>query len=90
MNLSSCPHCSSDRVHRSRRRGFTEHALSLLGLRIRRCHACSLRFAQFGATVILIPDARRFLLRLALVSLALLALALVLALLSFASSALVG
>ena len=39
-----CPRCGSTRVYCSHRRGLLERWLSLVGLKIRRCHACNLRF----------------------------------------------
>jgi len=74
-----CPRCGSDRVHRSHRRGSLEHVLRLAGFKIRRCHACGLRFTRFGGSVIVISDLRRALLRIAQITLALVAAALVLA-----------
>lgn len=65
-----CPRCGSTRVHRSRRRGFTEHALSLVGLKMRRCHACGLRFTRLGDSVILPTDVSRGLRRLRQLALA--------------------
>ena len=42
-----------------------------MGLRIRRCHACGLRFTRFGGSVILIADLERTLRRLAQLAVAL-------------------
>jgi len=53
--------------------------LRLAGFKIRRCHACGLRFTRFGGSVIVISDLRRALLRIAQITLALVAAALVLA-----------
>jgi hypothetical protein len=66
-------------VYRSHRRGFTERALSLAGLKIRRCHACNLRFARFGGSVALVQDVQRVLRRLAQLALVLLGAAFILA-----------
>jgi len=43
--------------------------LSLVGLKIRRCHACNVRFTRFGASTLFIQDGERALRRLALVGL---------------------
>jgi len=74
-----CPRCGSRRVYRSHRRGFIEHALALLGLKMRRCHACHLRFTRLGGSVLLVSDIERLLRRLALAALVLAGLALSLA-----------
>ena len=42
-----CPNCSSVRVHRSKRRGFTDSLFATLGAVIRRCHDCGERQAWF-------------------------------------------
>jgi hypothetical protein len=44
----SCPHCQSDRVHRSHRHGARDHLLHALGAEIRRCHECRSRHAAFA------------------------------------------
>ena len=64
-----CPRCGSPRVYRSHRRGLLERLLSLVGLKIRRCHACNLRFTRFGGSTLVIEDCERALRRLALVGL---------------------
>jgi hypothetical protein len=46
-------------VYRSQRRGATERALSLLGLKIRRCHDCDLRFTRLGSSAIWIENVER-------------------------------
>lgn len=43
-----CPKCGSNRLHRSRRRGLIDGALSRLGGEIRRCHDCGSRRCWFG------------------------------------------
>jgi len=55
----SCPCCGSTRGYRSDRRGFTERALSLPGLKIRRCPAGPVRFTGLGGSVILAEEVRR-------------------------------
>jgi hypothetical protein len=47
-----CPKCSSQRIHRSHRKGITEHVLRVFGLRSRRCHECSARFVTLGDSVV--------------------------------------
>lgn len=64
-----CPRCGSTRVHSSHRRGLLERFLSLVGLKIRCCHACNLRFTRFGGSTLFIEDGERALRRLALVGL---------------------
>ena len=64
-----CPQCGAKRVYRSQRRGFTERALALVGLKIRRCHACDLRFTRLGGSVLQMADVERLLRRLALMAL---------------------
>ncbi len=39
-----CPHCRSGRCRRSRRRSWTDYAISMTGLRPWRCRACHIRF----------------------------------------------
>jgi hypothetical protein len=56
-------------VYRSHRRGLLERLLSLVGLKIRRCHACNVRFTRFGGSTLFIEDGERALRRLALVGL---------------------
>lgn len=73
-----CPRCGSDRVYRSRRRDSLERALKIFGLKIRRCHACNLRFTRFGGSVIVISDLRRILRRICQIALAVAGAALVL------------
>ncbi len=43
-----CPHCKSNRIHRSHRRGAIDQLLSRVGAQIRRCHDCRHRYAFFG------------------------------------------
>jgi hypothetical protein len=44
---SHCPHCTGDKVHRSRRRGFFEHwILRMTGRRPYRCVGCGYRYYQ--------------------------------------------
>jgi hypothetical protein len=43
-----CPHCGSDRLHRSHRRGAVERFLSAFGAQVRRCHSCRSRQAWFA------------------------------------------
>jgi hypothetical protein len=74
-----CPLCGASRVYRSHRRGFTERLLALAGFKIRRCHACNVRFIRFGRSTILIADATRALRQLFLLALLLAGLAAVLA-----------
>jgi hypothetical protein len=57
--VSSCPRCKDENVHRSRRRGPIEYLISLVGFRIRRCHACNLRFATLGDSTLLTADVRK-------------------------------
>jgi len=58
-----CPSCGAPRVYRSRRKGITEHLFSIVGARIRRCHACNVRFALLFNSAIFIDDGRRALRR---------------------------
>jgi len=60
---SACPNCGALNVHRSHRKGITEHLLAIVGARIRRCHACNARFARLFNSAVYIDDARRALLR---------------------------
>jgi hypothetical protein len=60
---SHCPNCGALSVHRSRRKGITEHLLAVVGARLQRCHACNARFARLFNSAIYIEDARRALLR---------------------------
>jgi hypothetical protein len=57
----SCPKCNSQRIHRSHRKGVTEHAVRVFGLRSRRCHECSARFVTLGQSAILRNDVERVL-----------------------------
>jgi predicted RNA-binding Zn-ribbon protein involved in translation (DUF1610 family) len=43
-----CPHCGSNRLHRSHRRGAIERFLSVFGAQVRRCHSCKARQAWFA------------------------------------------
>jgi len=63
---SPCPSCGALNVHRSHRRGMTESLLAIVGAKIRRCHVCNVRFARFFNSAVYIGDARRALLRIAL------------------------
>ena len=63
---SPCPSCGALSVHRSHRKGITEHLLAVIGGRIRRCHACNARFARVFSSAVYIDDARHVLLRAAL------------------------
>ncbi len=51
-----CPHCGSDRLHQSHRRGGIERVLTVLGGKIRRCHSCRARHSWFGLTAIRLGD----------------------------------
>ncbi|MGD0013665.1 MAG: hypothetical protein ABSD56_04455 [Bryobacteraceae bacterium] len=73
-----CPNCGAPAVRRSHRKGFTERVLSLVGARVRRCHACNVRFARLFSSTVYIDDARRALRRASLVLLMLAGSALVL------------
>jgi hypothetical protein len=75
---SICPSCGAPGVHRSHRKGFTERLLALVGARVRRCHACNVRFARLFSSTVYIDDARRVLRRVSLVFLMLAGAALVL------------
>jgi len=77
---SPCPNCGSASVHRSHRKGLTERLLALVGARIRRCHACNVRFARLIKSAVYIDDARRVLRRAALLLLMIAGAALILAL----------
>lgn len=72
-----CPNCGAPGVRRSHRKGFTERLLSLVGARVRRCHACNVRFARLFSSTVYIGDARRVLRRASLVFLMLAGAALV-------------
>lgn len=76
---SPCPNCAAPNVHRSHRRGLTEHLLAVVGAHIRRCHSCNVRFARVFSSAVYIDDARRLLRRIALFVLMLLGAALVIA-----------
>ena len=52
MTETQCLQCGSERVHRSRRRSFAEHAIALAGWRVLRCHGCNTRFLQFGRSLV--------------------------------------
>ena len=72
-----CPKCNSQRIHRSHRKGVTEHVLRVFGLRSRRCHECSARFVALGESVILRNDVERVLRRVSLAVLAAIAVVMV-------------
>lgn len=80
-----CPRCGSTQVDRSHRRGFAERALSLLGLKIRRCHGCNLRFARLGSSAIWIEDVESLARKLAFLALMVAGTALLLALVAWLS-----
>jgi len=63
---SLCPNCGALSVHRSHRKGTTEHLLAVVGARMRRCHSCNVRFARLFFSNVYMDDARRALRRLAL------------------------
>jgi hypothetical protein len=44
----------------------TEHLLALAGAKIRRCHACNVRFARLFSSAVYIDDVQRALVRAAL------------------------
>jgi hypothetical protein len=73
-----CPNCGTPGVHRSHRKGLTERLLTLVGARVRRCHACNVRFARLFSSTVYINDARRVLRRAAILFLMLAGAALVL------------
>ena len=70
---SPCPSCGALKVYRSRRKGATERLLAIVGARIRRCHACNVRFAMLFNSAVYIDDGRRALRRVALLMLLMLA-----------------
>ncbi|HEY1203508.1 MAG: hypothetical protein ABSH46_03170 [Bryobacteraceae bacterium] len=74
---SPCPNCGTLSVHRSHRKGITEHLLAVVGARIRRCHACNARFARLFNSAVYIDDARRALRRAAVLLLMIVGAALV-------------
>jgi hypothetical protein len=74
---SLCPNCGAMNVHRSHRKGTTEHLLALVGGKVRRCHICNVRFVRLFASSVYIDDARRALRGLALLLLMLAGAALV-------------
>ncbi|HTP44259.1 MAG TPA: hypothetical protein VMJ13_06820 [Candidatus Acidoferrum sp.] len=48
----SCPHCNSDEVYRSHRRGTVEkYILRVVGVRPYRCANCDARFYGFAAAI---------------------------------------
>lgn len=63
---SACPSCGALSVHRSHRKGITEHLLAVIGAKIRRCHACNARFARLFSSAVYIDDARHALVRAAI------------------------
>ena len=56
--LKLCPHCQSQRVHRSHRRGGLDRLLFALGAEIRRCRDCRFRHACFSWFSIPLEDPR--------------------------------
>jgi hypothetical protein len=56
-------------VHRSHRRTPHARLLSFAGLKIRRCHACNIRFTRIFGSTLLIEHGERALRRLALTGL---------------------
>jgi hypothetical protein len=48
----SCPHCRSERVHRTHRRTALDHILYALGAELRWCSDCRLRHASFATFTI--------------------------------------
>lgn len=75
----ACPKCSSQRVHRSRRRGALERLLGLIGAKVNRCHACNFRFLRLGGSTLLLDDVKRAANRILLAVATVMALATVLA-----------
>ena len=61
-----CPNCGGLSVHRSHRKGATEHLLAIVGAKIRRCHTCNVRFAHLFASSVYVDDVHRGLRRVAL------------------------
>jgi hypothetical protein len=55
-----CPACGVARVYRSHRRKPLDWAFSLVGARLRRCHACNTRFFRLFAWTIPSRSAHRF------------------------------
>jgi predicted Zn-ribbon and HTH transcriptional regulator len=50
--MMNCPQCHSERIHRSRRKGFMEGTiLTILFVRPFRCERCDLRFFRWSITV---------------------------------------
>jgi len=81
-----CPACGVSRVYRSHRRKPLDWAFSLVGARLRRCHACNTRFFRLFSWTIPTRSAHRFARKLGAFVLILAAAALVaLILLSFGS-----
>jgi hypothetical protein len=54
-----CPRCGSTQAHRSRRRGYDERLLVLIGGRVRRCSACGHRYISLGLLTLNAPDSRQ-------------------------------
>ena len=54
-----CPRCGSTQAHRSRRRGFDERLLVLIGGRMRRCDGCGHRYIRLGRVTLNAPDTRQ-------------------------------
>jgi hypothetical protein len=72
-----CPACGVSRVYRSHRRTPLDWAFSLVGARLRRCHACNTRFFRLFSWTISTRSAHRFARKLGLFVLILAAAALV-------------
>jgi hypothetical protein len=54
-----CPRCGSTQSRRSRRRGYAERLLVLIGGRVRRCTACGHRYLSLGLLTLNAPDSRQ-------------------------------
>ncbi|MGO9096439.1 MAG: hypothetical protein ACLQGV_14615 [Bryobacteraceae bacterium] len=72
-----CPACGVSRLYRSHRRKPLDWAFSLVGARLRRCHACNTRFFRLFAWTIPTRSAHRFVRKLATFALILAAAAIV-------------
>lgn len=56
--MLSCPRCTSERIHQSRRRGLLESTLfAMIFIRPFRCERCDLRFFRWSLTAT--PNAAR-------------------------------
>ncbi|MGA2434065.1 MAG: hypothetical protein ABSG25_02130 [Bryobacteraceae bacterium] len=73
QSATMCPGCGLPRVHRSRRKGFTERVFAFAGAKWSRCHSCDLRFARLMKSTIYADDARRALRRVAVLLLLMIA-----------------